>query len=254
MHGNQADYTIDKLVEALARSAMRTNTRRTADELLLQAADFAGEMSLIEATLPEVLDAIREFSETSKWPPAFSEIRSAVMDKVTDRHKAGIVAAAQEAATPLPALDKGDVDWSNVRTADLRPGYDYSQDADWLKGQASLAAVYEGKAEPSSFALAVMEIDRKRQANERLDFEGAATRPDDDCPYCKGARRVSIGGYNPIGHPGDVNESAIDKEGSRHVACPGCCPRGTYSPDAERAAALAHRKASSPQQSEWEPF
>ena len=215
-----------------------TLSQSTSDRSELSKADIARWAKMYqdflmierEATIDEVFAVCNDWLGTSRFFPTVADLAPLVEQRVIARREVAMRSAAQREAVALPELPSGDVDWSKVRTADLPPGYDYSQDPDWQRGMDALAPVLDGKpAPPGSLAALVADIARRREANASLGFQGAAKAREIACPDCAGARYLRIGGWD--GHP-----DQIAKPGSNYVMCRTCCPNGRYSEQAERDA------------------
>lgn len=82
-------------------------------------------------------------------------------------------------------------DFSKVRTEDLPPGYDYSQDEWWQKGQALLEQLYESKEDPGPLARTVLAIKSKIDEQGMVGFQGSSKPSGPRCRYCKDARYVT---------------------------------------------------------------
>lgn len=186
------------------------------------------------ATLDEVFAAAAEHIAGSRFFPTIAELAPLVERMVSERQEREARAAQQERVASVAALS-GQVDPSTKATHELSPGYDFSKDPHWLRWTAHIAAVREGTEEPGPWTAFCLEIDRKRQANESVGFQGSSKAGSAVCPRCQGARWLSTGGYDPL-------NTVMGRDGSNYVACPTCCPGGTYSPAAEREALYKARR------------
>lgn len=183
-----------------------------------------------EGTLEDVFGAAEEHTNASPFFPTIADIGPLVEKRVIARREQQMIVAAQRDAIPLPQLDSGDVDWSNVRTADLPPGYDYSQDPHWQAGIALMTRAVETKDDLGPIGNMARELAQRMDENRGVGFQGVSKPREIVCPSCRGARYVRLGGWD--GHPNDIGHP-----GSKFIRCGTCCPGGQYSERAERDAA-----------------
>lgn len=229
-HSSSASENLEALVGHLAEL---TSDRRDMDDDQITTWAHSYHDSLMgagRATLDDVFTAAGRWLEESRWFPTISDLAPLVDAIAAPRREAEAAAAAQAKARPAPALD-GEPDYSHVKTADLPPGYDYSQDPHWQHGLDLMLGRVEATG-PLADGLGAMlvKIDERRQG-----FQGASKARDTSCPACRGARYVRTGGWDPA-------QGLMGTGESKYIRCPVCCPGGIYDAAAERKAAIEHAR------------
>lgn len=213
--------TDENLIGLVATLAAFTSDRRsmTRDQISQWAALLrTALMADREGTLDDVFDSAAEWLSDSRFFPTIADIGPLVERRVIARRESAIIESAQRSATPLPRLESGDVDWSNTRTADLPPGYDFSQDEDWQKGQALFDRLYENKSEPGPLARTVLDIKRRMDEQGSAGFQGASKPAQPRCRRCGDAGWLRTGGgFNP-----SLNPDTMGTPGSHVIRCPHC--------------------------------
>ncbi len=179
-----------------------------------------------KATLDDVFTVARTWLAHSRFFPTVGDLASPIEGHVAARLRAEEVAQAQVAATPVAMLD-GVPDYAAMPTRDLPPGYDYAGDPHWQRGLKRFQAL-KAEGAHSSWGQALANIPASAPG-----FQGATKARTLDCPDCKGARYLRLGEWDA------GRGEHFGRLGSHYVACPTCCPYGTYDPQAERAAAQA---------------
>lgn len=240
--GLSAADNLEGLVAIL--SAFTTDRKEMTDPQVQEWARAYETMLLSRSgvTIYDVFAAASEWVESSRFFPTVSDLIPLLDRRVSERAARESAARAQERAEPIGELPAGDRRFEHVRTADLPPGYDYSQDPHWQRGMDALRTFYESRqVDEHAWIPALAEIDRRRQEN---GFQGASRPAERACPRCGGARYLRVGGW-------DAHGVQMGTEGSHYIKCPTCCPQGQYSEEHELAAIRRQRLNLVP---EHEPF